>query len=87
MRFPLKSCTIEWINLEIGIVMGFAISLLFVMAIEVILKAAEGSAGLANLGGFMILLFYVTIKKCPLATSTNVPQLNLLSRSFRRSDW
>ena len=52
MRFSSNSYTTDWIILEIGIVMGCTISpILFVMAMEVILKAAEGSAGLANLGG------------------------------------
>ena len=46
MRFFTKSYTTDWINLEIGIVMGCEISpILFVMAMEVMLKAAEGSAG------------------------------------------
>ena len=37
--------------MEIGIAMGCTISpILFVMAMEVILRAAEGSAGSANLG-------------------------------------
>ncbi|KAK3744418.1 hypothetical protein RRG08_000851 [Elysia crispata] len=52
MRFSTNSYTTDWINLEIGIAMGCTISpILFVMAMEVILKAAENSAGPANLGG------------------------------------
>ena len=52
MRFSTNKYTTNWINLEIGIVMGCTISpILFVMAMEVILKAAEGSAEPANLGG------------------------------------
>ena len=52
MRFSTNSHTTDWINLEIGIAMGCAISpILFAMAMEVILKAAEDSAGPANLGG------------------------------------
>ena len=52
MRFSTNSYTTDWINLEIGIAMGCTISpMLFVMAMEVILKAAEDSAGPANLGG------------------------------------
>ncbi|KAK3792522.1 hypothetical protein RRG08_062786 [Elysia crispata] len=52
MRFSTNSYTTDWINLEIGIAMGCTISpILFVMAMEVILKAAEDSAGPANLGG------------------------------------
>ena len=44
MRFSTYSYTAIWINLEIGIVMGCNISpILFVMAMEVILKAAEGN--------------------------------------------
>ncbi|GFO03436.1 reverse transcriptase [Plakobranchus ocellatus] len=51
MRFSTNNYT-NWINLEVGIAMGCTISpILFVMAMEVILKAAEGSAGPANLGG------------------------------------
>ncbi|GFO42668.1 reverse transcriptase [Plakobranchus ocellatus] len=52
MRFSTNDYTTNWINLEVGIAMGCTISpILFVMAMEVILKAAEGSAGPANLGG------------------------------------
>ena len=52
MRFSTNSYTTDWINLEIGIAMGCTISpILFVIAMEVILKAAEGSAGPADLGG------------------------------------
>ncbi|GFR94326.1 reverse transcriptase [Elysia marginata] len=52
MRFSTSDYTTNWINLEVGIAMGCTISpTLFVMAMEVILKAAEGSAGPANLGG------------------------------------
>ena len=52
MRFSTNSCTTEWINLEVGIAMGCTISpILFVLAMEVILKAAEGSASPADLGG------------------------------------
>ena len=51
MSFSTKSYTTDWINLEIGIAMGSTISpILFVMAMEVILKASEGSAGPVNLG-------------------------------------
>ncbi|GFO33354.1 reverse transcriptase [Plakobranchus ocellatus] len=52
MRFSTNDYTTNWINLEVGIGMGCTISpTLFVMAMEVILKAAEGSAGPANLNG------------------------------------
>ena len=54
MRFSTNSYTTDWINLEmeIGIAMGCTISpILFVMAMEVILKASEDSTGPANLGG------------------------------------
>ncbi|GFO10130.1 reverse transcriptase [Plakobranchus ocellatus] len=52
MRFSTNDYTTNWINLEVGIAMGCTISpILFVMPMEVILKAAEGSAGPANLGG------------------------------------
>ncbi|GFO32390.1 reverse transcriptase [Plakobranchus ocellatus] len=52
MRFSTNSYTTNWINLKVGIAMGCTISpILFVMAMEVILKAAEGSAGPASLGG------------------------------------
>ena len=52
MRSSTNSYTADWINLEIGIAMGCTISpILFIMAIKVILKAAEYSAGQANLGG------------------------------------
>ncbi|KAK3757271.1 hypothetical protein RRG08_047462 [Elysia crispata] len=50
MRFSANSYTTDWINLEIGMVMGCTIyPILLIMAMEVILKAAEGSAGPANL--------------------------------------
>ena len=52
MRFSTNSYTTDWIKLKIGIAMGYTISpILFVMAMEVILKAAEDSADPANLGG------------------------------------
>ncbi|GFO00046.1 reverse transcriptase [Plakobranchus ocellatus] len=52
MRFSTNDYTTNWINLGVGIAMGCTISpILFVMAMEVILKAAEGNAGPANLGG------------------------------------
>ncbi|GFN94967.1 reverse transcriptase [Plakobranchus ocellatus] len=52
MRFSTNNYTTNWINLEVGIAMGCTISpILFVMAMKVILKAAEGSAGPASLGG------------------------------------
>ncbi|GFN92499.1 reverse transcriptase [Plakobranchus ocellatus] len=52
MRFSTNDYTTNWINLEFGIAMGCTISpILFVMAMEVILKAAEGNAGPVNLGG------------------------------------
>ncbi|GFR86575.1 reverse transcriptase [Elysia marginata] len=42
MRFSTSDYTTNWINLEVGIAMGCTISpILFVMAMEVILKAAE----------------------------------------------
>ncbi|GFN87642.1 reverse transcriptase [Plakobranchus ocellatus] len=52
MRFSTNDYTTNWINLEVGIAMGCTISpILFVMAMEVILKTAEGSAGPTTLGG------------------------------------
>ncbi|GFO47106.1 reverse transcriptase [Plakobranchus ocellatus] len=52
MWFSTNDYTTNWINLEVGIALGCTISLiLFIMAMEVIFKAAEGSAGPANLGG------------------------------------
>ena len=52
IRFSTNGYTTDWNNLEIDIAMGCMISpILFIMAMEVILKASEGSAGLANLGG------------------------------------
>ncbi|KAK3797908.1 hypothetical protein RRG08_020645 [Elysia crispata] len=52
MRFSTYSYSTDWISLEIEIAIGCAISLiLFVMAMEVILKAAEDSTDPANQGG------------------------------------
>ncbi|KAK3782898.1 hypothetical protein RRG08_004696 [Elysia crispata] len=52
MRFSTNSYTTDWIKMEIGVAMGCTISpILFVMVMEVISKAAEGSAGPANLAG------------------------------------
>ncbi|KAK3803417.1 hypothetical protein RRG08_021388 [Elysia crispata] len=52
MRFSTNSYTTDWINLEFGIAMGCTISpILLVIAMEVILTAAEGSPGSANVGG------------------------------------
>ena len=51
MRFSTREYTTCWINLDVGIAMGCTISpILFVLAMEVILKAATGSAGPADLG-------------------------------------
>ena len=42
MRYTTQSYTTDWINLEVGIAMGCTISpILFIMAMEVILKASE----------------------------------------------
>ena len=50
MSFSTNSYTTNWINSEIGIAIGCTISpILFVMAMEVVLKAAEDSAGPADL--------------------------------------
>ena len=46
-NFVLMRFSTEWINLESGLAMGCTISPILV----VILKAAEGSAGPASLGG------------------------------------
>ncbi|GFO40954.1 reverse transcriptase [Plakobranchus ocellatus] len=52
MRFSINDYTANWINLGVGIAMGCTISpILFVIAMEVILKATESSAGPVNLGG------------------------------------
>ena len=52
VRFSTISYATDWINLEIGIAMGCTISpILFVMAMEVILKAAGDCAGPVNLVG------------------------------------
>ena len=48
MRFCTNSYTTDWINLEIGITIS---PILFIMAMEVILKAAEDNSDLGNLGG------------------------------------
>ena len=51
MRYTTQSCTTDWVNLEVGIAMGCTISpILFVMAMEIILKASERYAGPADLG-------------------------------------
>ncbi|GFN82312.1 polyprotein [Plakobranchus ocellatus] len=52
MRFSTNYSTTNWINLKVGIAMGCTISpILFVVAKEVIWKAAEGTAVPANLVG------------------------------------
>ncbi|GFS25428.1 reverse transcriptase [Elysia marginata] len=52
MRFSTSDYTASWINLKVGFAMGYTIShIQFVMSMEGILKAAWGSAGLANVGG------------------------------------
>ena len=51
MRYSTQSFTTDWVNLEVGIAMGCTISpILFVLAMEVILKASEQYAGPTNLG-------------------------------------
>ena len=41
MIFSTNTYTTDWVNLKIGIAMGCTIPILFVMAMEVILKAAR----------------------------------------------
>ena len=51
MRFSTKDYTTDWIDLQVGIAMGCAISpILFVLAMEVILKAAASNTSPTNLG-------------------------------------
>ena len=51
MRFSTDKFTTDWINLEVGIAMGCAISpILFVLTMEVILKAAMTNTQPASLG-------------------------------------
>ena len=58
MRFSTSSYNNDKVNLEIGIAMGCTISpILFVMAMEVTLKAAEDSAGPPNRGGISYMPF------------------------------
>ena len=52
MRFTTEAYTTKWIDLQVGIAMGCAVSpILFVMAMQVLLKATEHQAAPANLGG------------------------------------
>ncbi|GFN89040.1 reverse transcriptase [Plakobranchus ocellatus] len=52
MRFSSERYMTDWINLEVGIVMGCTMSpILFILAMEVILRAAERSASPADHGG------------------------------------
>ena len=52
MRFTTKHYTTNWIPLQVGIAMGCTVSpILFVMVMQVILRAAEGHCSGANLGG------------------------------------
>ena len=52
MRFSTSEYTTSWIDLQVGIAMGCAISpILFVLAMEVLLKASARNASPADLGG------------------------------------
>ncbi|GFO28284.1 reverse transcriptase [Plakobranchus ocellatus] len=52
MKFSIERYTADLISLEVGIAMGCTISpILFVLAMEVILRTAEGGASSADLGG------------------------------------
>ncbi|GFN80555.1 reverse transcriptase [Plakobranchus ocellatus] len=52
MRFSAERYTTDWINLKVGISMGCTLSpILFVLAMEVILRAVEGGESSADLGG------------------------------------
>ena len=52
MRFSTAEYTTDWINLEVGIAMGCTVSpILFVMAMQMLLKATESKAIPAELGG------------------------------------
>ncbi|GFN83882.1 reverse transcriptase [Plakobranchus ocellatus] len=56
MRFSTESYTTDWINLEVGIAMGCTVSpILFVLAMEVILRAVEGSVSPEDLRGGCIM--------------------------------
>lgn len=51
MRFSTTNFTTDWVNLDVGIAMGCTISpILFVLAMEVILKAASRNAETVDLG-------------------------------------
>ena len=51
MRFSTMNYTTNWANLEVGIAMGCTVSpILFVLAMQVLLKAAERKANPAKLG-------------------------------------
>jgi len=51
MRFTTKSFTTEWVQLQVGIAMGCTVSpILFVLAMQVLLKATEWHAGTTHLG-------------------------------------
>ncbi|GFO25775.1 reverse transcriptase [Plakobranchus ocellatus] len=52
MRFSTEKYTTDWINLEVGISMGCTISqFLFILAMEVTLRAAQGSESPGDHGG------------------------------------
>ena len=52
MWFATKEYTINWNRLEVGIVMGCSVSpILFVLAMQLLLKATENDADIVELGG------------------------------------
>ena len=52
MRFTTKEYTTNWNRLEVGIAMGCSVSpILFVLAMQLLLKVTENSAEIVELGG------------------------------------
>ena len=52
MRFTTKEYTNNWNRLEVGIAMGGSVSpILFILAMQLLLKAIENNADIVELGG------------------------------------
>ena len=88
MRFSTSDFTTDWINLEVGIAMGCAISpILFVLAMEVILKAAGDKTDQVDLGDGCMMPALKAFMDDTTVLSTGEGTLAMLSKLDRLIDW
>ena len=89
MRFSTMNYTTNWASLEVGIAMGCTVSpILFVLAMQVLLKAAERKANPANLGkGCQMPPLKAFMDDTTILSSTESETHSLLSHFDDLMDW